>query len=66
MYKSHLQIVESEILHHHLKLFKKDVLETLYYLNLYNNKTQEDEVFKVFENMNDCKNHFLKPFNKKG
>ena len=32
LYKSHLQIIESEILHHHLKLFQKDVLETLYYL----------------------------------
>ncbi len=65
LYKSYLQIVESEILHHHLKLFKKDVLETLYYLNLYNNKTQEDEVFKVFENMNDSQkslylNHLIK------
>lgn len=65
LYKSHLQIIESEILHHHLKLFKKDVLETLYYLNLYDNKTQEDEVFKVFENMNDSQkslylNHLIK------
>ena len=65
LYKSHLQIIESEILHHHLKLFQKDLLETLYYLNLYDNKTQEDEVSKVFENMNDSQkslylNHLIK------
>ena len=26
LYKSHLQIIGSEILHHHLKLFQKDLL----------------------------------------
>ncbi len=63
--KIHLPLIENEIFHDHIKSFQKDVLETLYYLNLYDNKNQEDEAVKVFENMNDSQkslylNHLIK------